>query len=91
MKNKLKDCCTYIFVDGIIVIGENKFKSFEEVEIINNDRISIEPCQLGPMVCIYNNKDINTYHSVPDTMEFINKDPEGIYSKYLALIKNYLK
>ena len=80
----------FIFVDGDIVVGDRKIKDYEDVEILN-DTISIEPCQLGPTVCVYNDKGINTTHNIPSTIEFIRLDPEGIYSKYLTLTAGCMK
>jgi len=90
MAKKLNDCCMFIFVDGDIIISEGKFKDYDEV-IILNDTISIEPCQFGPTVCVYNDKDINTTHTIPDTIDFMKYDPDGIYSKYLALTNGCMK
>lgn len=88
---KFKDCCRFIFMDGNIIIAKNKTKNFEKVQIVNSNMISIEPSQLGPEVCIYNNKRINDIYTIPETNKFMKEDPYGIYAKYLSLIKNFLK
>ena len=88
---KLKDCCKFTFIDGDIVVSKNKVKFFDKVQIVNSNIISIEPSQLGPMVQIYNNKGINSIHTIPNTKKFMKSDPYGLCSKYLSLISNYLK
>ena len=87
---KIKDCVKFIFMTGNIIISKGKYKYFPFVEIVNKD-VRIEPSQKGPVVCIYNKKGINSIHTIPSTEEFIKDDPEGVYSKYLSLIKNSLQ
>lgn len=85
-----KSCAKFIFMTGNIIVKKGKFKDYTKVKIVNKD-INIEPSQKGPVVCIYNNKDINSIHTIPSTMEFMQTDPEGIYAKYLSLIGKGLK
>ena len=86
----MKSCVKFIFMTGDIVISKNNYKNFDNVKILNKN-IFIEPGQKGPVVCIYNNKNINSVHTIPDTQEFMKKDPFGTFSKYIALLKNGLK
>lgn len=86
----MKDCVKFIFMTGNIVISKGKYVDFKYVKIVNNN-INIEPSQKGPVVCIYNKRDIKSVHTIPSTEEFMKTDPLGVYSKYLSLIKNGLK
>ncbi len=79
----------YIFQEGYVPIGKKKAVDFTKFEkmIAENDRIFISYGQTGPVVTIKTNKKIVPIVDVPRTFEFMEYDPDGLFSQWLSLLK----
>lgn len=84
---KPKDKIRWVFYDGDIIIPNkrNEIKFESSVKIRSND-VEILPNQYGVAIEMTNNIGLNGTISIPNVYEFINKDPEGLFSQYKSLM-----
>ena len=86
------DQVRYVFMNGLIATGnELEMKYFDDVLIRDEKHVDIQPSQSGPVVVINNDLGLNGTFYVPNTREWIDDDPQGLFSQYKILIYKKLK
>lgn len=82
-----KDVITFTFKDGNIPIDDElvDFDEFNEM-IKSNDNIHFDTSYNGPTYTFTTEGDTK-FVMVPSTLEFIEEDPEGLYSQFKSLLK----
>ncbi len=82
-----KDVITFTFKDGNIPIDDKliDFDEFNEM-IKSNDNIHFDTSYNGPTYTFTTEGDTK-FVMVPSTLEFIEDDPEGLYSQFKSLLK----
>lgn len=82
-----KDVITFTFKDGNIPIDDKliDFDEFNEM-IKSNDNIHFDTSYNGPTYTFTTEGDTK-FVMVPSTLEFMEEDPEGLYSQFKSLLK----
>jgi hypothetical protein len=89
---KIMDQVRYVFMNGLIATGNGaEFKYFDDVLIRDEKHVDIQPSQAGPVVVINNDLGLNGTFYVPNTREWVDDDPQGLFSQYKILIYKKLK
>jgi hypothetical protein len=86
---KKENVVTFIFQDNIY--PDNKGNVYTPEEFFKKFKFSNfhpETHQQGNGLTIENDLDIGGVVMIPDIYEFINDDPEGLYSQYIAIFEN---
>jgi hypothetical protein len=86
---KKENVVTFIFQDNIY--PDNKGNVYTPEEFFKKFKFSNfhpETHQQGNGLTIENDLDIDGVVMIPDIYEFINDDPEGLYSQYIAIFEN---
>jgi len=86
----MKNSTTYIFYDGTVPDNDGKLIEFGEwMDKHPSNKFSLAPGQYGPEITIQHNKpNVAQFCHIPDSNEFITRDPEGLYTLFKTLNKN---